>query len=109
MRPYQALTDKDTVLGQERPAASSLHTPQAGACARGQLNLHRRLVSMLHLSSHGNGEGIVAAPSRRYKSRSRSGSVGCLGLLVGPQRKVRKWMARSVHLPFTWTSAGNGG
>lgn len=35
--------------------------------------------------------------------------MGFLGLLLGPRRKVSKWIPRSAHPPLTWTSDGNGG
>lgn len=91
MRPYQALTDEDTVLRQERGLAAVLCTPRRPASAPGDSVIYTGDWFLCYISAAASRKGN-RGPHQvgREKSRSRWGSVGSLGLLVGPQRKVRK-------------------
>lgn len=76
----------------------------------GQLALHREtgfyITFPLVTSAERESQSIANRPFGVWLPL---GSVGFLGLLLGPQRKVSEWIPRSARPPLTWTSAGNGG
>ena len=74
----------------------------------GQLNLHMEtgfyITSWLVTSM----ERVSVHTKSVVRSLVPTGALGCLGLLLGPRRKVSEWTPRSASPPFTWTSDGNG-